>query len=178
MRHRLPSLGTLLIGVLLVVGCATLGPSFQPVDKIPEGMGLIYIYRVPEVAGEALSYDVKVRDMIVTTLRSGGYYPYLVTPGEVQLWARTAARPSSFRHGTPAPERVEVDLLRLTQIEALVKSAVTVDVKAGEVYYVKGEAGVRFFVGRPRLRVVPSEEGKKEIQRCQLIPEPPSQTKR
>lgn len=52
------------------------------------------------------------------------------------------------------------------------ESAVTVDVKAGEVYYVKGEVGVGFFVGRPHLRVVPREKGEKEIAECTLIPEP------
>ena len=46
---------------------------------------MIYIYRTPEFAGEALSYDVKAHDKVVTTLRNGGYYPYVVRPGLVEL---------------------------------------------------------------------------------------------
>jgi Protein of unknown function (DUF2846) len=148
MRHRGRSIGVLLVGVLVIAGCATLGPAFQPVSNISEGMGLIYIYRESAFIGGGVSYDVKVGDTVVTTLHNGGYYPYLVKPGEVELWAKTEA-----------------------------KSAVTVDVKAGEVYYVKGEVGVGFWVGRPHLRVVPREKGEREIKECKLIPEAKSEAK-
>ena len=118
-----------------------------------------------------MSYDVKAHDTVVTTLRNGGYYPYVVTPGQVELWARTASRQSSYRHTSPTPERADVDLLRLKHIDDAAKSAVTIDVKAGQVYYVKGEAGIRYFVGRPRLRMVSREQGESEIKQCKLIPE-------
>jgi hypothetical protein len=48
---------------------------------------------------------------------------------------------------------------------------VTLDVKAGGVYYVKGTVGVGFFVGRPHLIVVPQSIGETEITECKLIPE-------
>jgi hypothetical protein len=169
MRHRSVSIAASLIGVLLLAGCATHGSGFQPVAKTPRGMAVIYIYRTPEFAGEALSYDVKANDKVVTTLRSGGYYPYVVRPGLLELWARTASRQSSYRHTTPPPERADSDLLRLKAIDDAAKSAVTLDVKAGQVYYVKGEAGVRYFVGRPRLQVVSPEQGAGEIRHCTLI---------
>src|SRR5262249_13095229 len=72
MRHRSPSLEALLMGVLLVAGCATSGPAFQPVAKLPKGTAVIYIYRTPEFSGDALSYEVKAPDGVVTILRSGG----------------------------------------------------------------------------------------------------------
>jgi hypothetical protein len=143
------SIAIVLLAALLVAGCATLGPAFQKVDKIPEGVGLIYIYRESEFIGGGVNYDVKVGETVITTLHNGGYYPYFAKPGEVELWARTET-----------------------------KSAVTVDVKAGEVYYVKGEVGVGFFVGRPHLRVVPREKGEKEIAECKLIPEPKSEAQK
>ena len=169
MRHRSLRLEALLIGVLLVAGCATSGPLFQPVAKLPRGTAVIYIYRTPEFGGDALSYDVKASDRVVTTLLNGGYSPYVVTPGPVELWARTAVRQSSYRHSTAPPERADNDLLRLKAIDDAVKSAVTLDVQAGQVYYVKGEAGVRYFVGRPRLQVVTREQGESEIRQCTLI---------
>jgi hypothetical protein len=149
MRRRRRSIGVLLVGVLVIAGCATLGPAFQPVNSIPEGVGLIYLYRESAFFGGGVTYDVKVGETVITTLPSGGYYPYLVKPGEVELWAKTEAR-----------------------------SAVTVDVKAGEVYYVKGEVGVGFLVGRPHLRVVTREKGEQEIKDCKLIPEPKSEAKK
>jgi len=169
MRHRSVSIAASLIGVLLLAGCATRGSGFQPVAKIPRGMAVIYIYRTPEFAGEALSYDVKAHDKVVTTLRNGGYYPYVVAPGLLELWARTASRQSSYRHTTPPPERADTDLLRLKAIDDAAKSPVMLDVKAGQVYYVKGEAGFRYFVGRPRLQVVSPEQGAGEIRQCTLI---------
>ena len=168
MRQRSLSLAPLLIGVLLVGACAASGPAFEPVAKIPRGMAVIYIYRTPDFGGEALSYDVRAQDRVVTTLRSGGYYPYVVTPGRIELWARTASRPSSYRHAT-SPDRSETDLVKLKAIDDAAKSAVTLDVTAGQVHYVKGEAGVRYFVGRPRLLVVAREQGESEIRQCKLI---------
>ena len=90
MRHRSVSIAASLIGVLLLAGCATRGSGFQPVAKIPRGMAVIYIYRTPEFAGEALSYDVKAHDKVVTTLRNGGYYPYVVAPGLLEGTRATA----------------------------------------------------------------------------------------
>lgn len=144
------SIAIMLLAVLFTAGCApALGPAFQRIDKVSEGMGLIYIYREKEFVGSGVSYDVKVGETVITTLYNGGYYPYVVKPGEVELWARTES-----------------------------KTAVTVDVKAGEVYFVKGEVGIGFFVGRPHLRVVPREKGEKEIAECKLIPEPPKEEKK
>jgi len=177
MRHRLHLLEALLIGVLLVAACATSGPAFQPVAKLPRGTAVIYIYRTPEFGGDALSYEVKAQDRVVTTLRSGGYYPHVVTAGQVELWARTASRQSSYRHATPAPDRGDTDLLRLNAIDNAAKSAVTLDVKAGHVYYVKGEAGARYFLGRPRLQVVTREQGETEIRQCTLIGDLPHEAR-
>lgn len=133
----------LIAGVLWGSGCATLGPVYTKVDKVPQDRGLVYIYRPSSIMGSGVAYDVKVGDNVVTTLHSGGYFPYFSTPGEVEFWAKTESR-----------------------------SAVTIDVKSGQVYYIKGSLGVGFFVGRPHLMVVPADVGEKEIAECKLIPEP------
>ncbi|MBI4490053.1 MAG: DUF2846 domain-containing protein [Deltaproteobacteria bacterium] len=143
MRQLMIRIAVFLVGVVLISGCApTLGLTFKKIDKVPERMGLVYIYRPSSFVGGGVSYDVKVGETVITTLYNGGYYPYFAKPGELELWARTEA-----------------------------KSAVTLDVKAGEIYYVKGTVGVGFFVGRPHLIVVPKSVGETEIAECQLIPE-------
>lgn len=149
MRRIKVSTVALMVGLLLLGGCATLGPVYQKVATVPEGMGLVYVYRPNSFVGGAVAYDVKVGEAVVTTLHNGGYYPYLVKPGEVEFWAKTESR-----------------------------SAVTLDVKAGEVYYVKGTVGVGFFVGRPHLMVVPAATAEKEIAECKLIPEAKTEEKK
>lgn len=134
---------TLLIGVLMLSGCATLGPVYNKVDKIPEGMGLVYIYRPSSFIGGGVSYDVKAgENTIITTLYNGGYYPYYAKPGETEFWAKTES-----------------------------KSSVTIDIKPLQTYYIKGTVGVGILVGRPHLMVVSQDVAEQELTECKLIPE-------
>lgn len=128
--------------LVLLSGCASLGPVYQKVEALPADQGLVYIYRPSSFVGGGVSYDVKVGETPVTTLYNGGYYPYFSAPGEVEFWAKTESR-----------------------------SAVTLDIKAGETYFLKGTVGVGLLVGRPHLTVVPEETGNTEITGCKLIPE-------
>jgi hypothetical protein len=93
--------------------------------------------------GGGVSYDVKTGDTVITTLYNGGYYPYFSAPGEKEFWAQTES-----------------------------KSSVTLDVKTAQTYYIKGEVGVGFLVGRPHLMVVAPEIAETEIADCKLIPTP------
>jgi hypothetical protein len=143
MRQLITKIAALCLIVLLIPGCATLGPNYQKVDKIPEGMGLVYIYRPNSFWGGGVSYYVNTGQTVITTLHSGGYYPYFAKPGELELWARTEA-----------------------------KTAVTLDVKAGETHYVKGTIGIGVVVGHPHLILVSKDVGEAEIAECKLEPEP------
>ena len=132
-----------LVATAAVSGCApTLGPAFKTVEKIPDNAAVVHIYRPGKFAGSAVSYDVKANGAVVTTLYNGGYYPYVARPGEIEFSAKTEAT-----------------------------SSVTLDVKAGEIYFIRGTVGIGFFVGRPYLVVVPREEAEKEIVETKLIPE-------
>ncbi len=140
----------LVAGAVWQAGCApVLGSAFRKIDNVPPTDGLVYVYRPSAFMGGGVAYDVKVGDNVVTTLYSGGYIPYFSKPGEVEFWARTESR-----------------------------SAVTVDVKPGGVYYVKGTVGVGFFVGRPHLSIVSTDLGEKEIAECKLILRPKEEGKK
>jgi len=130
-----------LLTLLLITGCASLGPVYFKADKIPDNSGLVYFYRPSSFFGSGVSYDIKNDDTVITTLYNGGYYPYFCAPGEKEFWA---------------------------EIET--KSSITLDVKTGQTYYVKGEVGVGFLVARPHLMVVTPEIAEKEIVGCKLIP--------
>jgi hypothetical protein len=131
-----------LLLLLVTTGCASLGPIYSKVDKIPDNAGLVYFYRPSSFIGGGVSYDIKDGDTVVTTLYNGGYYPHFSAPGEKEFWARTES-----------------------------KSSITLDVKSGQTYYVKGGVGVGFFVGRPHLMVVDPAVAEKEIGECKLIVE-------
>jgi hypothetical protein len=124
-------------------GCATLGPVYQKVDKIPEDSGVVNIYRPSGLLGGGVApslYTDKGKTYLVKVY-PGGYFTYFAKPGEVDFSAATEA-----------------------------ESSVTLDIAPGQVYYVKLTIGMGFFVGRPHLIIVPPEVGEKEIEECKLIP--------
>lgn len=135
----------LVIAILMgsVIACApTLTEVYKKVDVVPTDKAMVYIYRSSGLGG-LVYYDVKANGKVVTTLYSGTYYPYVTAPGEIEFSAKTEASDS-----------------------------VTLDAKAGQIYYLKGSVGVGFFVGHPHLTVVPADEAEKEIVDCKLLPEP------
>ena len=115
-------------------------PAYTSVESIPADKALVYIYRKPSFAGGGVYFDIHDGDQVVTTLRNGGYFPYIRDSGEVELWAKTESR-----------------------------SSVTLDLKPGDIQYVKGEVGIGFLVGRPTLSVVDGATGAEEIKECKLL---------
>lgn len=132
----------LLVSILALSSCATLGPAYQKVDKIPDNMGLVYIYRPSHFTGGGMTYDVKSGEDVIISLYNGGYYPYFAKPGVTEFWAKTEAR-----------------------------SSVSLVVKAGRTYYIRGTVGWGLFIARPYLEMVPPNIGENEIKDCKLIPE-------
>jgi hypothetical protein len=131
------SVGIAVLVTLLLAGCAS-GARYQRIEHIPEGKALVYVYRPSGFAGSAVVYDVRVGDTAVGTLKSGSYFTYVASaPSELELWARTEA-----------------------------KSSITLDLKPGGVYYVRGGTSIGFLWGRPRLEIVSAEIGAKEIADC------------
>jgi len=130
------ALCVLLAGVVVVQGCAS-GPKFEPVVEIPADKGLVYLYRSSSGIGCGVVPPLKANGQTICSLHVSGYYPYFASPGEVEFEAATEA-----------------------------KSAVTVDVKAQETYFVKQTINIGFFIGRPHLMVVPNETGLSEIKGC------------
>ena len=160
---------TTLVGFLfsLVVGlqgCATTsGPLFKE-SPVPEGKAVLYFYREWAFKGAALNHELYVNGDYLTEVTAGGYIPYVVDPGQVNI-VTTQLRSKFFRdtgiqseplgemesrsHGNLGPGNMEVN--------------------ANEVYYFKYKLWSRGF----KLRQVPQEIGKQEIQGLNLLPSPP-----
>lgn len=80
---RLLNIALLFVAVSLLVSCA-MGSAYKKVDKIPDGMGVVYIYRPSSIMGPAAA-DVDANRVGITSLSKGGYYPYFSKPGEVEF---------------------------------------------------------------------------------------------
>lgn len=131
-----------LIGVLMISGCAS-GPPFQKINEIPAGKGLVYIYRPSVMHGAALVPYVVINKLNAIPLKTGGYYPYLSDPGEITI---------SVTHTA--------------------KRSITINVTAGETYYVK--AGTIFMgLGVPYIESVSAELGLSELSNCKRLPNVP-----
>src|SRR5687768_12891487 len=95
-RHSEPRvvgwrLRPLLVLLLLVGSCATLGPPYQPLS-VPPGQAVIYFYRPDAIEGAALAFNVRQGDRVLAELQVGSYFPLVVRPGLHAFWARTETR--------------------------------------------------------------------------------------
>lgn len=122
---------------LMVTGCAsTLGPTFAKVSQIPEGKGLIYVYRPALPYEYAVTYDVKANDALVAGISDGSYYPYFSNLGRVVLSSKRTAGPTT---------------------------SLVLTVKANETYYVKCIPVSSTFRMKPELTLVDKDMAEAEI---------------
>ena len=128
-----------LAGIGLLLGGCASGPRFTPDTTVPANRAAVYVYR-PGTLGAAVQPNVTANGVPLAPLKPQGYFVYHAAPGELELTAHTEAT-----------------------------SSVTLDIKAGETYYVKGSIGMGFFVGHPHLLIVSNDVGAKEIGECKLV---------
>jgi len=123
-----------------LAACTTLGPAFTPDTAVSAGQATVYVYR-PGTMGAALKPTVTANGVPLSDLPAHGYFVYHALPGELELSQHTESTTS-----------------------------VTLDIKAGQTYYVKGSIGMGVFVGHPHLVIVPNADGMSEITQCKLVP--------
>ncbi|MGE8723363.1 DUF2846 domain-containing protein [Leptospira terpstrae] len=127
---------------LLLLNCNTIKPNgntFSPILKTESDKGLVYIYRPNLLTGSAISFIIKANGNPIIELNNGSYKPFLFNPGEVTFEAET-----------------------------LGATSITMDIKEGEVYFLKGNVLLGPIIGKPFLTLVPNEIGEKEINNCIL----------
>jgi hypothetical protein len=120
--------------------------KFQEVKEIPEGKGVIYIYRISSM-GWAVHYTVNANDSAIMKqhLYKGGYMVYFANPGKNEIWGKTADQ----------------------------REGIIVDVKAGGSYFVEGSVKSGTWVGRPYFQLIPREKAMKKIIKCKLLVDDP-----
>jgi hypothetical protein len=105
-------INTLFVFTLFFISNSAFSQKFMPVEEIPEGKALVYIYRPGSMVGAAVHYTVNANDEKVSEyhLRNNTYLIFFAEPGRYTFWAQVTNT------------RREVDL----------------DVEAGKTYYVRG----------------------------------------
>lgn len=134
----------------------TTGSNFHQTATMPAGKTLIYLYRLPAKTGFAVfssndsppPFGIKANGTTLITLARGGYYAYLTEPGQIEF--------TTFEIGFLAPNSV---------------FSITVDAKAGQVYYLMGRHGKGAF-GKANLELVSPEIGSQGVASCTLISSP------
>lgn len=124
----------------LIAGCAASGPAFKPIDPIPTGKGVVYIYRQSGFVGGGVYGTVTANNKPITKITNGGYFPYVSDPGPVHFEVSTEATN-------------EADVTIETEIEK----------------YLKTTVGMGFFVGHLKFSEVSPEIGRQEIGECKLL---------
>ena len=139
----------IMVGLLALPGFASQdsspAPNSQQSENMPVDKAIVYIYRPSgSTGGKAMPFGVRVSDKVVTTQVQGGYYAYVTEPGNIEF--------TVFEIGLMAPKST---------------SSITVDAKAGLVYYLKGSHG-KGAGGRAHLESVSPEVGANEIANCKV----------
>jgi hypothetical protein len=124
-------------------------PAFVPASP-PAGQALIYLYRPDKTLGSFHRMDVRAGPIDAPTqvaaVWSGGYFPWHLPPGAVRL----AARP---------------------WLATDPQSTVTLNVEAGNTYYVKGTVTTGWKSPHVGLELVDPEKGRSQVRKCRLLPD-------
>jgi hypothetical protein len=135
----------LMAGILVLSGCATYGPSATQGSSIKHAeqipVGKSVVY-IYHSGGSNHRFFLQANGKDVTSLRKGLYYRYVTEPGVIEFTAKTMGTYS-----------------------------ITLDVKVGQRYYLKGSVPPGFSP-TPSLVLVSPEVGAQETANYQLISSP------
>jgi len=130
-----------------------LGPTFEPVNEIPEGKAVVYIYRSDNFAQV---YIVRANGQNLINLRSSSYFPFVCAPGSIQFTAKV-----KFKFGSTG----------LLNKAWSAEKSIQLEIKEGKVYYLKGFPSYSpELTQRMELIELDPEEAIAEIQHTHLAP--------
>ena len=146
-KKRLFRILPILIMTLLIGSCAS--TSKAPESKsneaksfnAPADKGTVYLYRTGRAVGAAGQLLVKIN-----SIDAGG-----TGPGTFFKWD---LKPGSYTFSSSTGESSAV---------------VQVDVKAGQIYFIRQDARLGIDKGRVSMKEVDSKKGQNEVQNCKLL---------
>jgi hypothetical protein len=118
----------------MIVGSLSMPSSAAEVPQADSDKALVVFYRVKAFKGGAIRFNVQYSEGLIGTLGSGTYLYKQLEPGQYQFWSQVISQDS-----------------------------ITLSVEAGKTYYVKGEAQMGVFAGRPKFAEVPESQAKADL---------------
>ena len=146
MKHLI-KLFVVVISISLIAGCASV--SKAPAEKsaeaksfeAPADKGSVYLYRTGRAVGAVGQLSVKVNGVAAGGTGPGSFFKWDLNPGVYTFLSSTAESSATIQ----------------------------LDVKAGEVYYIRQDARIGVANGRVTMKEVDDNKGKKEIEGCKLL---------
>jgi hypothetical protein len=150
--------------MIFFYGCASSqpqGPIFAGHKEFSQEKALVYIYRKgDESGGYDRTYGLKANNEAITILKHGGYFPYIVNPGQIEFVADVIYSPAMF----VAPIA--------TAIEEANKEGAgkqTLNVEAGKIYYLQFYPIEHFTYYELRFKVNDKDVGEADLKACKLL---------
>ena len=136
-----------LLSSSLIVGCASV--SKAPTEKsdeaksfeAPSDRGTVYLYRTGRAVGAAGQLSVKVNNDSAGGTGPGSFFKWDLKPETYTFLSSTGES----------------------------SAVVQLDVKAGQVYYLRQDARMGVSSGRVTIKEVDSKQGQKEVKNCKLL---------
>lgn len=107
----------------------------------PDDLGTVYLYRTGRVVGAAAQLNVKVNGMDAGGTGPGTFFKWDLKPGTFTFLSSTG--------------------------EA--SAVVQLEVKAGEVYFIRQDARMGLDAGRVSMKEVDPKKGQAEVKDCKLL---------
>ncbi len=123
-----------ILAAVLILSLPILHAQSTELAQVKEDQGLIIFYREKALKGAAIRFNLNHGQEPIGALKGGTSLHRYVEPGQHTFWSKVVSQDS-----------------------------VTLDVVAGETYYIKGVVQLGLVAGRPKLTVVPESEAKAAI---------------
>lgn len=120
--------------IAITIAFSTSPLSAVEVPQADPDKGLVVFYRVKSFKGGAIRFNVQHSQGVIGTLGNGTFVYTYLEPGQHQFWSQVISQDS-----------------------------ITLTVEAGKTYYVKGEAKMGVYAGRPSFTQVSDTQAKADI---------------
>ena len=130
---------TTLFVLSLAVVSSVIWPDWAMSATVPEAnpeKGLVIFYRPKKFSGGAIRFNVNHAEGSLGVLNSGTMVYGYFEPGQRQFWSQVISQDS-----------------------------ITINVKAGSVYFVKGDAKMGIYAGRPKFEQVDEATGRAAVSK-------------
>ena len=122
----------LILAVFTISGCAA-DRAFSPVAEIPQNKGVLYIYRNEPDSIDAFKFfnysvfghtvhTIEANGKPITIMENGGYFPYVVDPGKLELTTKV---------------RFKMLVTGLGDMALSENKSIKVQINSGQVHYVR-----------------------------------------